>query len=501
MTSLAAPEMSTSAHAAEREESRYLWPPLILSIVLLWFVPIGTSLGLDESGNWWVVKDGFKIMLERSRIWPSGTLFNSLVIAARSLGGDSDVVMRIPAVLAALGAVYLLYRLGNKLFGPLAAMFSCLVFVTMRSVVDVASTVRPYSLAILLVIGAMLCLVNWLDTGRSRYGVGYVFLASLTLYATFLYAIMFLVHAAYALVRIRARESAVSVRALIAAWLASGVLLLPLVPEILASFASRGNHSYLGVPGVYAAFWSVVPPLLAGIVGATLLLFLFVRQPFRGSAIPSSMGAWLIAMWALLPPGILLVLALFTNLQLFADRYYLENAPGVALAAGMLLSRLEPAAMRRFIAAALAIGAFLLHGLSERFMRGADDYRGAVAVVRQEVADSRTPVIVTTGFIEGSTLSDVLNPAMSEVLFSPVRRYRMPGELVAAPIVMDREAEDYMEHLVTTKLQNQPRFLLVGPYTSEIYGWLEGRCRILGFTARGYKQFGDVRVSLFERSP
>jgi hypothetical protein len=66
---------------------------------------------------------------------------------------------------------------------------------------------------------------------------------------------------------------------------------------------------------------------------------------------------------------------------------------------------------------------------------------------------------------------------------------------------MDREAEDYMEHLVTTKLQNQPRFLLVGPYTSEIYGWLEGRCRILGFTARGYKQFGDVRVSLFERSP
>jgi len=174
----------------------------------------------------------------------------------------------------------------------------------------------------------------------------------------------------------------------------------------------------------------------------------------------------------------------------------------VALAAGMLLARLEPAAMRRFLAAALAIGAFLLHGLSERFMRGADDYRGAVAAVRQEVGDSSTPVIVVTGFIEGSTLSEVLDPAMSEVLFSPVLRYRMPGSLIPAPTVLNQETKDYMEYVVATKLQNQPRFLLiVPPYTSELYDWLDGRCRILGFTARGFKQFGDVRVSLFERSP
>jgi hypothetical protein len=502
MTTLAPSETSTSRHAAEREECRYLWPPLILSIVLLWFVPMGTGLGLDESGNWWVIKDGFRAMLHWSRLWPGGALFNALVIAARSFGGDSDVVMRIPALLASLGAVYLLYRLGRRLFGPLAAMFSCLVFVTMRGVVYEASTVRPYSLALLLVIGAILCLVNWLDTGRSRYAVSYVLLASLTLYATFLYAIMFLVHAVYALVRIRVRESRVGTRSLIAAWSASAVLLLPLASEILASFADRSKHTFLTIPNVETAVGSVIPTLLAGSLALALLLGLALRWPLRFSSVPFSAEARLVAVWALMPPAILFTLARTTNLQLFTDRYYLENAPGLALAAGILFSCVDLAAMRRLIASTIAVCAVLLYGVDEHFMRGVDDFRGAVAAVRKQVGDSRTPVVVITGFVEGQYLSGVLDPALSEVLFSPVLRYQMPGELVAAPMILDEEAEDYLERTFVTKLQDSQQFLLVGYLPAERYrAWLESRGRSLGFTDRLYGAYGNARVYLFERGP
>lgn len=502
MTAIAPPERSVSSHAAEREECRYLWPPLVMSIILLWFVPMGTSLGMDESGNWWVIKDGFQTMLHRSVIWPSSVLFNSLVMAARSIGGDSDVVMRIPALLASLGALYLLYRLGRRLFGPLAAMLSCLAFVTMREVVYVASNVRPYSLAILLVIGAMLCLINWLDTGRFRYAAGYVLLASLTLYATYLYALMFLVHAAYALVRFRARESAVSARALVAAWIASGVLLLPLAFQILTALASRDKHSYLSTPAVDVVVGSIIPPLLAGATVLALLLALAFRRPFRFSATSDSPEAWLVAIWALAPPGIILALGMFTDLQLFAGRYYLENAPGVALAAGMLLSRLEPAAVRRLVAATIAICAFLVYGINEHFMRGVFDYRGAVAAVREQAPDPRIPVIVVSGFYEGRNLAGIFDPDLSGALFAPMLRYRMAGDLIVAPQVLTQEAEDYMEQVVATKLQNQRRFLLVGLLSAESYRtWLEARCRSLGFTDRLYGYYGGLDVFLFERGP
>ena len=53
-------------NAAARNEARYLWPPLILGIVAVWVVPMGSSLGLDESGNWWVIKDGLAAMIERA---------------------------------------------------------------------------------------------------------------------------------------------------------------------------------------------------------------------------------------------------------------------------------------------------------------------------------------------------------------------------------------------------------------------------------------------------
>src|SRR6476659_4497236 len=95
---------------SEAEEARFLWPPLILVLVLLWIVPLSTSLGLDESGNYWVLKDGFHEALVRSQIWP-GTpiIYDALVIAAKALGGNSEIVLRLPALLAGLCSLWILY--------------------------------------------------------------------------------------------------------------------------------------------------------------------------------------------------------------------------------------------------------------------------------------------------------------------------------------------------------------------------------------------------------
>jgi len=371
----------------------------------------------------------------RARVWPGGqsVLFNFFVIGARAIGGESDVAMRIPSLLMAMGTLVLIYRLGKRLAGPPAAVFSCLIFVSMREVIYVASTVRPYALAILLVTGAMLALMNWLDSGGLLYAGVYVVLAALTAYATYLYCLMFLVHAAYAMVRIRMRSTPVRLAALLGAWMVSGVLMLPLAAQILSAYTRRVGETYLPTPNPEEILASVIPPVLAGAIGLGIMVALALRKPMAASFKPFPQS-WLLAVWALTPPAIILVLGFVTDLRLFAGRYYLANAPGVALALGLIVSALEPIWLRRFVASAIVISAILMYGINEHFMRGLYDYRGAVASVREQVKDDpETPVIVMSGFNESQKLANVLDPTFSQPLLAPLLRYRIPGHLVFVP--------------------------------------------------------------------
>jgi hypothetical protein len=408
----------TDERAAERAESRFLWPPLLLSILLLWVVPMGTSLGLDESGNWWVIKDGLSKIIERSRIWTGGesVLFNLLVMAARALGGDSDVAMRIPSLAMILVTLFFIYRLGRRFAGPLAAMWSCPVFVIPPDVIYVASTVRSYALA----------LANWLDTGRLRQGTAYTLLATLTLYATPLYGGIFPIHAVYAFSRMRAGTSAIRLPALLAAWAACGLLLVPRALDVMRLYPRRAAHSLLPAPDAYHILASMVPPVLAGAAGLGLLVALVLRRPIAFSTRPWPAEGWVLALWAMAPPGILVLLSLFAGVQLFAPRYYLANAPAVALAAGVLLRALEPVQLRRLIATTIAVSAILVYGIDEGFMRGLHDFRGAVAYVRPHV-NPDTPVLLVSGFFESQSLANLQDPVLSEVLIAPFLRYRIPG--------------------------------------------------------------------------
>src|SRR6266446_3069597 len=188
--------------AAEREECRFLWPPIILVVIFLWVVPLGSSLGLDETGNWWVAKSGLRAAATaRMGLWPGSLAYDLVVMAARRIGGDNEIVLRLPSVFAMAGTAFLLYGLGRRMIGPLAGMFACLAFVSMRDVIYQASNLRPYSLALYCLVGAMLALVNWLDAGGLRHAVTYATLAALTVYFHSLFGVMFVIHALYVFLR------------------------------------------------------------------------------------------------------------------------------------------------------------------------------------------------------------------------------------------------------------------------------------------------------------
>jgi hypothetical protein len=504
------PEMSEQE--VDRHEATLVWPPLILSILALWIVPLWTSLGLDESGNWWVLKDGWSEMLRRAAMWSGGqsVLFNAFVMAVRQVAGDSDIALRIPSVLMMLGTLVLLYRLGLRLGGPFVGMVSCLALVTQREIVYVASVLRPYALGVFLATAAMLALLNWLDTGRTSWALLYVLCAGLTPYANYVHGSMFLVHAICALGRIYRKQTSVRLWHVAVSWLSCLALMIPLIQQALSLYGRRKQEGYLGAPNLEELFVGMFPVFLVGSILVTICIYLialwFLGRRHEGDFLlvrnwpnPVAQLAEPIV-WAIVPPLLIVILGLFTDIHLYAGRYYLVNAPGVALLLGMAVRSLAAAPLRRYIPIVIAAGAIISLGFQERFMRGLFDYRGAFAAIQKEVKDADSPVIFVSGFVESGNFANVLDPLLSRALMAPALRYYPFGHLIVVPSLLSQEAENYLEQIFRTQIQQKKQFVVCGLFGAEFYRvWLSGRLWTSGFRIAHHDDYGGVDVIVFEK--
>jgi 4-amino-4-deoxy-L-arabinose transferase-like glycosyltransferase len=504
------PEIELSERAAvklesEKADSRFLLPPIVLCILMLWIIPMRSSFGGDEAGNWWVVKDGLRQTVARSlgeAVLPGAQslLNNLLLVAARAIGGDSEIVLRIPALAAMLGAVFLLYRLGVRLIGPLAAASACLAFVCSKDVIYVASAVRPYALGMLFVLGAMLALLNWFDSGEARYLVIYSLLAALSVYAHYMFGLMFVVHASYAYMRLRSRDGAVSVFALVLAWSLSGAILLPLAPQVLRLFSHRGDHIYTLAPDIQALVLSFIRPFLAGTIGLGLLFALAARRrPAIEWKLPASTG-WFLGIWALVPTLIVFVVSCFSGTKLFIDRYYLSSTPALALLAGALMSAIQPGSARRLVAAVMAICATIQFGAIGTFTRETPDWRNASQAERGHVGNAQTPVLLVSSFVEAKSAASFLDPDRADVLIAPQIRYPLAGRLIRLPEVLTSATETYLEERVFPTLAGKHEFLLIGLSSAAEYAtWLRGRLAGDGFRLHVYGNYDGVVIFMFNR--
>ena len=79
------------------------WLLMVTAVVIgaLWLVPLFSSLWLDELGTYWVVKDGLGDAVHRALTFHGQSpLYYSIVWAARSVGGNSEAVLRLPSLIA-----------------------------------------------------------------------------------------------------------------------------------------------------------------------------------------------------------------------------------------------------------------------------------------------------------------------------------------------------------------------------------------------------------------
>lgn len=464
----------------------------------LWVWPLRSSLWTDELGTWWVVKDGLGDAVSRSvEFHGQSPAFYVIAWVAKELGGRHELVLRLPAFLAASGAIVLFYRLVRRLSDEGAAMVAAVAFIGLGGIAFAATDARPYGVALLASIAATSSLVVWLDEGRWRWGWGFVLATIATIALHFMFALVVPVLAVYAAGRLRKGTSAVPPVRLLGAAILIVVGIVPLTAQLSSLWGRRGT---LAVPNVATADDLLRALLPVGLVAGAAIGVAVARAqgPIGYRSRPASPGARvLVVTWLTLPVVALFAASVLTDVMFFAPRYYVVSAPAAAAVFGWVVAGLRPVGATRVVVVVFAIVTVLLNGGA---LKNGEDWRGAIAFTRS-ISHPGTVILVHPAFVESAQIGWLEDPERRSYLLSPLSFYELAGQIVPLPFVLDGPAEEYLEEVVDSQLGDADRFLIVTNYSEVPFAsWLDGRLEPDGWSSDVVGVFGTIRVIEFTKS-
>lgn len=459
-----------------------------------WIRPAVASLWLDELGTWWVIKDGIGDTIDRALEYhgqsPAYYVLEWLIAQAVA---RSEVGLRALSLIAMAGATWALFRIMRRLVGVEAARLAAVGFVGIEGVAFAAGDARPYAVATLLLVTAVLACVRWLDEGRILDGGLFVALAVGTVWMHYLFAAALIPIAIYGFSR--RGESQVKLPQLSLAWATVALGILPLVPQLVL-LASRGGALSVPMDGSVVDFLSfAVPPVLAG--GLVLgLLAARVVGPVsfeRKPAAPRTLV--LLSTWVVLPPTVLFLTSMLADVSLYAPRYYVSAAPAAAGLFGWALSTVQPSMARRVAVVVFAILAVLGAGGQ---LKNGEDWRSAAAAVRAIAADD-TPVFLHAALVESAQVDWLTDPEHASYLMSPASFYTFDGKLIPMPYLLKGdEAFAYLEEITEREIAGNDRFLLVSRYPFVPFKeWWDGRLAPEGWFWRSIGTYGYIEIIEF----
>lgn len=281
------------------------------------------SLWADELATWGMANAPWHSMwdLLRSTDMINGPYY-VLIRAWAQLLGDSDLVLRLPSVVAMTVAAALVAALGSRFGGPRVGLMAGLLFAVVPATSRYAQEARGYAIVVCLAVLATLLLARALERPRFLRFLPYA-LTLAVMGAFSVVALLLLV--AHGLLVFSLRRTSVwgwLVAALVGA--APGTLLLGL------AVAQRGQVGW--IPPATLTSLARFPSELFGMtaVGGCVLVLGALAVSYRHPAV-------VYTAWALVPAAVLFVVGHYTSLWL--PRYLLFTLPAWVLLAAMCLDR------------------------------------------------------------------------------------------------------------------------------------------------------------------
>ena len=345
------------------------WPPLLPAAVTLaaGLQGIsGPSFSKDETATLAAVHRSFPQLIRMlgNVDVVHGAYYVLIWLVVRVLGGSSELIVRLPSVLAMAGAAYVITLLGRRLVSGWAGLAAGLTFAILPSVSSYAQDAREGALLAALAATASYCLVRALDAGqagRRRRGwlAGYGITLAL-LGCGNLFALLLVAGHAVTLWRWRGAARGGVDRGLVRGWLAA----------VLAALIAVSPVAVVGYSQLHQIHWIQPPDLkdvlsLQRLLGRTSLVLATVAvvvaavgyRVARGRPLGGCWPGRLVALclpWLILPPVILLAASLAHPVYTF--RYVVFCIPAAALLIGPALVALGRYAGPAALVVLLVIG-------------------------------------------------------------------------------------------------------------------------------------------------
>lgn len=474
--------------------AKLLYPVSLLASLSIWLMAVRAPLWVDETLAYWQVSGGFGRIWSRSAQMPSSIGYLYTLWFAKSILGTQEIALKIPSMLATLGAAYFLFRIARELFDAEIAFLTCIFFCTHPDVVFAATDARPYAFALLATNLAIFAFMRWMTRHEMRHAVLFGVAAAGILYFHYLFGVILPAFAIYYLA-MRGRSIKADVRQL-AAVLATFILFAaPLILRVLSLYRTRQTHVVPELAQTVVALKIFAPQKL--LIG--FLIAVFVAALVRKLKLPDRdcfPAILLCPLLALVPGAILYSISAVTPLHLFISRYCLVAVPGSVLTWGLLTSRIDSRLLRQMFCVGLVVVTILYYHANPYMRKHELSFKPAFELVNANVAPDKAPILMCSAFIE-SDYESMPAPASENALLSQASYYPLDAPTALLPFDLNDETIRVASQSVQAAAQRHQRFLVIaGPASYSTLEWLVSYLQGM-FVPREMGEFDGIVVLEF----
>ncbi|RMG43656.1 MAG: hypothetical protein D6719_03380 [Candidatus Dadabacteria bacterium] len=481
---------------------------IIALIVLFWGLRLNTSLWLDETLTYWIIKDSPLDAIERAFTYQGQSPFYFLLLNLLSIVlGVSEPALRLLSIISAVGALYYVYKIIAKLFDSDRAGLTVLLLISTDIVTGAAVSARPYAPGFMAAMAATYSFLRWHDSGKLSEQLVYLAWMLLAVYDHYIFLPVIFIHFLYYI--LFNSDSRITLAALFLTALFLLIGLLPLYLHFQYLLGRAAEISVSAKPGLLSIGGRILDP-------ATALLFIvafFYTQAFSAKRpditlikkeLTTRKGLFLVC-WSFLPVlGLFCLSYLLKSGSLFSKRYLIWCLPATAALLSLVaISFKNKNALRTFV---ISFSALVLITAVGRPITG-EDWRGAVRYINTLSLQDETALLFYSSLIESKNIEWFSDPGHRDYLLGPLNYYKVRKKvLFLPPPIKSINGRHYVEDNILPVLKGQQACTalglnVVGKSGLGVSDWVKSLCKKSGFSDPQVKKFGRVFVIVAAREP